>query len=116
MCTCKREVEMRDLRSAVMMGLFASVKCETRMLSITLARRGMLKWCNGSKRMMAAFWPGRGIEAVEEGRMACAMMRWRREVLPDPEGWWDGGGEMSSRCGGVWNERRESSSGMPEKM
>lgn len=106
---------MRDLRFAMLMGLVAALKRVSRMLSITLARRGTLKWWRGSKRMMAAFWPDSWTEAVEEGRMACAMMRWRRDVLPEPEGWKDGGGETSSRCG-VWDERRVSSSGMPEKM
>lgn len=44
------------------------------------------------------------------------MMRYKREVLPAPERWWDGGGEMSSRTGGVGDGRRASRSGRPEKM
>jgi hypothetical protein len=32
--------------------------------------------------------------------MAEAVMRYSKEVFPAPEGWRDGGGEMSSRIGG----------------
>jgi hypothetical protein len=68
---------------------------------ITEVRRVVLKWESGSRMMMAALWPPRGIEHSEEGRMARAVMRYMREVLPAAERWWVGGGERSSRIGGL---------------
>lgn len=88
-----------------------------RRLSITPARRGTLKWCKGSKRMMVAFWPERGIDGENlGGRMAWAIMRLMSEVLPGLEGWCVGGGDISSRMG-VEGEggRRVSRAGI-EKM
>lgn len=66
--------------------------------------------------MIAAFWPDRETEENEGRRMARAMMRYRRDVLPAPERWWDGGGEMSSMMGGVGDGRRASRSGVPENI
>lgn len=37
--------------------------------------------------MMAAFLPERGTVEREGGRMAWVVRRWRREVLPEREGW-----------------------------
>lgn len=43
------------------------------------ARRGILKWCKGSMRIIA-------FEEVGAER-AVAMMRVTKEVFPEPEGW-----------------------------
>lgn len=40
--------------------------------------------------------PLRGTEERLEGRTACVVRRWMRDVLPAGEGWWVRGGEMSS--------------------
>jgi hypothetical protein len=45
------------------------------MLSMTVARRVMLKWWRGSKRMIEAFWPEIETEENVGGRMAYAVMR-----------------------------------------
>jgi hypothetical protein len=89
MCTWSRLVAIRSLTSGFKrsMSFLASVSAVMMMLNITIARRETLKWCSGSKRMTAAFWPDSGIEVKDAGKMAWAMTRYRREVLPAPEGW-----------------------------
>ena len=44
--------------------------------------------------------------------MAWAIIRYSREVLPAPVGWWVGGGDTSSRIVGEELAIRASSSGM----
>lgn len=56
-------------------GRFAARSLSLRRWKIMLARRATLKWFSGSKSMMAASWPSRGIEDMVRGRMAMAMMR-----------------------------------------
>jgi hypothetical protein len=75
MCTCNKLVAIKLFTSGLLMSFPASLKAVTMMLSITWARRGTLKWCNGSKRMMAPFWPDSGIEENVVGSIACAIMR-----------------------------------------
>ena len=86
------------LASSVLVG---EGSLEMSRLRITLARRDTLKWWSGSRRIMALEWPLRlGIKGCVGGRMAWAMRRCKREVLPAPDGWWLDGGEMSSRIVG----------------
>jgi hypothetical protein len=40
-----------------------------------VARRGMLKWWSGSKRMIDADWPERETDENDVGRIACAISR-----------------------------------------
>lgn len=68
---------------------------------ITSASRRMLKWLSGSKMMIAAFCPLNGTESKDAGRMARAAMRYSSDVFPAPDGWYGGGGETSSRTGGL---------------
>jgi hypothetical protein len=75
MWTCIRLDLIRLLIAGSEMDL-SFKRIEVRMvLSMTAARRGMLKWWSGSKRMTEAFWPESGDEENVGGRMAWAVIR-----------------------------------------
>jgi hypothetical protein len=66
---------------------------------MTSAKRFTWRWPRGSRIRIAALWPPIGTEQRVGGRMASAVMRWMRDVLPAGEGCHFGGGERSSRIG-----------------
>jgi hypothetical protein len=54
MCTWSKLLDTRLFISSFVAEVISVSVLEMRMLSIMRARRGTLKWCRGSKRMMEA--------------------------------------------------------------